>query len=171
MLHSVGPVPMVPEVCLKIPEFKLGIRTLSFFFKLIPLPPWPPLPLFSSKLKNIHAAFLQVFIYPMLLWGLFFLEISNVHPNVWTINILIYCADVCVCVSVNGKFPHDRLHSHLKAVFLFSIPLCHPPVHLCSCLTSVFVSSRERIKNTTCHKLFGEFSLFLLGGVFIIPWL
>lgn len=75
--------------------------------------------------------------------------------------ILAHASSIAVCVyacvsqnSLDGKFPRGPLHSHLNALFLFSIPLCHPPVRLLSCLTLVFVSSRERIENTTCHKLF-----------------
>lgn len=58
-----------------------------------------------------------------------------------------------------------------RSLTFFSIPLCHPPVCLLGCLTLVFVSSRERIENTTCHELFRGLSLVLHGSVFIIPQL
>lgn len=58
--------------------------------------------------------------------------------------------------------PHGLPHWHLNALFLFSIPLCHSSARLHSCLTLVFVSSRERIENTTCHGLFAGLSLFSL---------
>lgn len=63
----------------------------------------------------------------------------------------------------NGKFPIDLLHSHICTLFFPSfIHLCDRPVHHLSCLTLVFLSSRERTENTACHKLF--------GGLFLLPW-
>lgn len=163
---------MVPKVCLKIPELKLWIRTLSFFLSfcltysfatpipssLSSVPHWR---IFVEHVRTCMSICITC-IYVHVFWST---RVCTQMRAVFT-----KCFRVCVSqTSVNGKFPHGLLHSHLNALFLFSIPLCHPPVRLLSCLTPVFVSSREGIENTTCHKLFGGLSLFLHGRVFIIP--
>lgn len=192
MLHSVGRVPMVPERefvwrsqssnCVRIGALSFCLSFCLTYSFTTPTPSslssvlgWRIfmghvcMRLSVCTCMSMHHMYLCVY-------GAFF----RVHKCQICATVLAQCVlvhacmywSVCACVSqtsVNGKFPHGLLHSHLNALFLFSIPLCHPPVHLLSCLTLVFVSSRERIENTTCHKLFRGLSLFLHGSMFIIP--
>lgn len=146
ILLSVSHIPMVLQVCFRSPDCEPGhFLLVSVTPSLSHFPPAPTCPLYVD---------------------MFWKTDPNTENNLW--NKWYVFVGVWLHVShssVNGKFP-DGLSSVLPHFFPF---LCHPPVRFLSCLTPVFVSSREGIENTTCHRLFGGLSLVLHGGMFIIP--